>query len=297
MLISKKHLEKFDSPDTLVILSSFPKKGGEVAVENALARYTRLLVKNFPKNQKIVIVSEKRAKGDKDYLVRKNILVVPTLKKNSLFFAFDVERVLAQFSLSRNLLVQFEFSVFGGKRVIPGVSLVLAIEKLRGRYITTMLHQVVRDLSPLSGHLGLNKNGIKSRILSGLLSLFYKSTAGLSDKIIVHDAHLKSRLATFVESQKIQVVPHGIDPPRRFTAGFVKKSREAFGFTKSEKIVTLFGSRSWYKGTVRAVSVFGEIARRYPKRKIRLFLVTIISPPASLTLFLSWAIWLTVKPR
>src|SRR3989344_2536768 len=271
MLISKKHLEKFDSPDTLIILSSFPEKGGEVAIENALARYTRLLVKNFPKNQKIVIVSEKRAKGDKDYLVRKNILVVPTFKKNSIFFAFDVERVLAQFSLSRNLLVQFEFSVFGGKRSIPGISLVLLAEKLRGRFITTMLHQVVRDLSPLSGHLGLNKNGMISRVLSGLLSLFYKSTAGLSDKIIVHDALLKSRLATFVESEKIQVVPHGMDAPRRFTAGFVKKSREAFGFPKGEKIITLFGYRSWYKGTDWAVSALGEIARRYPRRKIRLF--------------------------
>src|SRR3990167_6945214 len=110
MTILKKYLERFDTPETLIILSSFPRKGGELAIENALARYTYLLVKNFSENQRIVVLSEKRTKSERAYLLKSNILVIPSFSKNSLKFAFDVEKDLSRFVLAKNLLVQFEFS-------------------------------------------------------------------------------------------------------------------------------------------------------------------------------------------
>lgn len=278
MTISKKYLERFDTPETLIILSSFPRKRGELAIENALARYTYLLVKNFSENQRIVVLSEKRTKSERAYLLKSNILVIPSFSKNSLKFAFDVEKDLSRFVLAKNLLVQFEFSVFGGKRVIPGVCAVLALEKLRGRYISTMLHQVVKDLSPLSGHLGIKKEGLVTKLLSGFLSVFYRLVGTLSDKVIVHDNLLKTRLGEFTAQEKIEVVWHGIDAPRRFTARFIKKSREHFGFKNDEKIVTIFGYRSWYKGTDWAVKTIGQLSKDNPRRKIKLFLAGGESP-------------------
>ena len=59
MKILKKHIAEFNQPDSLMVVSSFPQKKAEIASKDALARYTYLLVKNFPKNQKLVIFSEK----------------------------------------------------------------------------------------------------------------------------------------------------------------------------------------------------------------------------------------------
>lgn len=278
MKLSKKILNDFNHAETLMVLSSFPEKRGELAADNAIARYTNLLIKNFPGHQRVVVISEKRKRDDKPYLLTKNILVIPSYVVNSSFIAPQILRSILKFSRASKVLVQFEFSIFGGKRSIPGIVAVLMVLALLNKDISTMLHQVVKTTSSLSGHLGLVKGGLKSKVFDSLLHLFYRLVGVVSRRVLVHDSLLKSRLEKIVPEYKLAIIPHGSSVPTTLSSNIRNKTRKRLGFSSSDKVVLVFGYRSWYKGTDWAVKTLGEISRKYPRKKLKLLIAGGESP-------------------
>ena len=204
--------------------------------------------------------------------------MVPSFSKNSPLFFLELIKNIATFSLAKNLLFQFEFSVYGGKRTFSGIILLLTWLKANAVNVTTALHQVILDLKPLHGHLGVKKNSTWTKILNRLLSAFYRAVGFLSNKVVVHDRLLAKRLLGLVNEGKLEVISHGIDKTKKFSKSFEVKSRKHFGFKRDEKVVTLFGYHSWYKGTDWIVKTAGQIAKENPNRKIKLFLAGDKSP-------------------
>lgn len=277
MNLLKKYLKEFDRTDTLLVLSSFPHNGEEIAVRNAISRYSYLLVKNFPTNQKIVVLCERNG-FFKPYKLGQNILVVPTYRYHSFLFARDVIGKTLQFKNAKNLLVQFEFSIFGGKIVVPQLVVALAALKLAGRSIKIMVHQVVSDVNTLSGHLGLNKKSFKSALINQAIAQFYKSLGLVTDRVLVHDVSLAKRMAKFVAKEKIEVIPHAMFKIEVLTNKFRSESKNYFGVSDDTKLITIFGYRSWYKGTDWMVKNFRKFLRNNPSMKVKLMVAGGDSP-------------------
>lgn len=261
MKLPKKIVNQFNLPSTMVVLSSFPSKGGEVAVDNAISRYTKLLLSNYPKTRNVIVISEKRSKVDKPYFLNKNIFVIPTYRVNSPFLFWDIQKILSQFNSARFLMIQFEFSIFGGKMITNLFPLFLAFQKLMGRKVSIMLHQVVYDLGRLSGHLGLNKKSVQTKFYNMALGFFYIVTGIFADKILVHDSILKKRLAHFMDESKIYVIPHGSHGVTNTPSSLREIARSQMGITAKEFVVLAFGYQSWYKGTDWITKTIGEIVK------------------------------------
>lgn len=256
------NIKKFNSGNALLVITSFPQKGGEVAVENAVARYSKLLIEAFPSTQRVVIFCEKRFVGEKQYSINKNILVVPAYTKNSLKFLPQIVGRLLGFGRVKNILLQFEFSVFGGKIILPQVVTLMLILRLLGKNLTVMFHQVTLSLSSLSGHLGLNKLGLKTQFLDFLLSCFYRFSGLLASNIIVHDQVLRANLSKCVNIGKISVVSHGMGDCRKPKKNEVNLLRQILGLSSKQKVVLVFGYNSWYKGTDWVVKAFSNLDRK-----------------------------------
>jgi len=246
-------------------------------VENAISRYSHLLVTHFPKYQRVVVICEKRA-NEGPYEIAENVLVVPSYTYDSPAFAFQVGSALRKFGKAANLMVQFEFHIFGGKASIPGIMAVIASQSLAGRNVSIMLHQVVSDINSLSGHLGLSKGGFGSRVFNLSLKLFYGFVGTFCQKVLVHDSLLAKRLEGLVKQDKIVVIPHGSDLPKNVLTRIGQATRRSIGLNDGNVAVLVFGYLSWYKGSDWAVRTLGNIARKYPDLKLKLVLAGGESP-------------------
>lgn len=272
--------ESFNNPNTLGIISSFPAKNGEIAVANAISRYTYLLSKSFPKNQKITIFSEFRKESDRPYLLSENILVIPSFKYDSASFVLSLAKKILQFNLVKDILIQFEFSIFGGKKVIPSFLLSLLFLRFLNTNVSLVLHQVVSDLNELSGHLGLPRKSLSMTLFNTLLTGFYRVAGLLTNKIIVHDKMLQTRLSNFVNKSKIKVIPHAVGDADviEINPKLEKVARKSFGLIQKDKVIAIYGYRSWYKGTDWMVKTISELAIRYPKQNLKLLVAGGVSP-------------------
>ncbi len=278
MKIQKKLREKYNQPDTLVVISSFPHQGEEIASRNAVARYTQLLVSHFSTNRKIVIVCEEKNKKDQAYEYLDNVLVVPSYKPNSLLMFQQIQKAIFSFNRSKSIHLQFEFSIFGEKKVLFPLALYLASLRLRDKYVTIMLHQVSLDLNELSKHLGLKKGSLKVMIYNKLLDLFYRLINTGTDRIFVHDYLLAKRLAQVVDIEKIKVIPHGSDNPIQLSQAKRLKGRKKYGFKQKDFVILMYGYQSAYKGTDWITKAVGEFAAVNPQHSIKLFIAGGKSP-------------------
>jgi glycosyltransferase involved in cell wall biosynthesis len=278
MQVTKAQLNKYNRPDTLLVLTSFPQRGGEVALENAIARYSHLLVTNFPEHQRVVVICEKRKNENSAYELADNILVVPSYTYDSYLFGFEVNRVLKNFKNPLNLLVQFEFHIFGGKGSIPGILAVLFSQALAGKNVSIMLHQVVSDINSLSGHLGLAKGGTRAQVFNALLRTFYVLLGVACNKVLVHDSLLKKRLESYIKWDKIVVIPHGSGLPKRILARSRTETRQKLGLKKGDVALLVFGYLSWYKGSDWIVANVGPIIKKHPEFSLKLVLAGGESP-------------------
>jgi len=264
----KDKFYEFNNSKTLAVISPFINKGKNPC-GFSIIRYTKLIINSFPKNQRVVIFCE-RGKLNTPYLETPNILVVPTYKFNSLKFFVNFVNNISNFGQIKNYLFQFEFSIFGGKIVIPQIASLLGFLKLIGKNTTFTFHQVVTDIETLSGHLAIKKGSIKAKLLNFMLKSFYSVVGILTSKVIVHDEVLAKRLSRFVEISKIRIIPHGVNQSKKLSSSFIKKSKEYFGVKKDTKLVGIFGYCSWYKGTDWLIKNFAKFARENPNKKVRL---------------------------
>lgn len=272
----KNNLNEFNNPQTLAIISPYLVKG-ENFCGYSIGRYTKLLAESFPKNQKVVVFCDTQG-GTRPHKISKNILLIPSYKINSSVFLVSLLTQIAKFSYVKNFLIQFEFSIFGGKKVVLQIPILLAILKIFGKKINITLHQVLDDIGALSGHLALKEKSLKTSILNTGLKGFYTLTGLLSDKIIVHDHVLAERIVRFVKKDKIKVISHGTFSLSKFSKKFESSSRKYFSLKRGYKLVGAFGFCSWYKGTDWLIENFARFARSNPKIKVRLIVAGGESP-------------------
>jgi len=272
--------KQFNNPDTLGVISSYPSQNGEIARANAISRYSYLLTNSFSETQKVVVFCEKRSDKDVPYLLKENILVVPSYIHDSQLLDFDLTSQILKFGRIKDFLVQFEFSIYGGKRVIPAFLAVLLTLKVLGKNTSLVLHQVVRDLNELTGHLGMHQGTLKMEVFNMALAGFYLFTGWSANRIVVHDKLLKSRLSEFVDENKILVIPHAVGDIQKKNLNSRSKliARRSFGLGKKDKVIGVYGYRSWYKGTDWIINTVRQLSLQYPGKRIKLLVAGGVSP-------------------
>jgi len=267
-------INKYNNQESLLVISSYPAKDQEPAKLNAVACYTQNLFSSY-KNRNIVVLSEKKGKTYQ----KGNVLVVPTWRPGGLFLFLQLIKSVVKFPKVKDVLVQFEFNMFGSIVLTSLLPFFIFLLKLFGKNVTLMQHQVVGDLSKLSGHLNFTKRSLKSLFFNKGIHGFYMLLGIVCDKIIVHEEYLKSVLARYVNPIKIAVISHGLSLTKRNT--HLRKSvRSKLGYSENDFVFLSFGYIAWYKGVDFLIKSICQLSEEHPEYNLKL----IIAGGASATL-------------
>lgn len=275
----KKLIKQFNQKDTLVVITSYPTQNSEPAKQNAVACYAQNLLRAY-KHRKVIILSETNdgyndrkntvKNGQVEYEKQGNRLIVRCWRPGSPSQFRQILNSLKQFDKTNHVLIQFEFNMLGSvilTALMP--ALILAI-KLMGKKVTLMQHQVVGNLSSLSGHVNIKIGSAKSFLFNGVLHLFYKALGIISDKIIVHEKILKNRLKMWVNEYKISVISHGLLPEE--PAVDRDKIRDELGYKQEDFVLLMFGYITWYKGVDWIARKVARLAKTKPELNLKLII-------------------------
>lgn len=314
----KKLIKKYNQKDTVLVISTYPKKGQVyTAGMGGVASFTKNTLSPLSgRGQRIVVLANKlngknevynsiqenpmrehgdelnadisssRTKGNPGREAvggchqEGNILVIRCWQRGTFSLFVSLWKWLKKFDQSRNVLVHFEFALYDGLWKTLFFSWFLLGLRLLGKKTALILHQVIFDLSELSGHLGWKKKGFNSWLFSKGISAFYILMAFVSNKIVVLEEGFAKRLISLnIPKEKIEIIPHGVD----FSLKAVpkKEAKRILGFKREEKIILVFGFLSWYKGSDLILRKFKNFADKNPDTCFRLVLAGGKSPTQS----------------
>lgn len=271
----KNLIKKYNTKNTILVVSSYPDKKHGIEKLNAVAWYARKTFKNLAKigECKIVVLAEVIDKPEV-YLDGK-VLIVRAWRPNRLSAIKDLSFWIFRFDEVKTVLLEFEFNMFGG---ILGTLLfpffLLALKILRKR-IVLELHQVVLDINSLSGHLNLKRGGFLSGFFNLVLNDFYLAVCLLSSKVIVLEEELKRRLSLLINPEKIAVLPIAAGTKPKLT---VRAARLRLGIKKDEFVLLYFGFIAWYKGADWLVKTIRDNRGKIKGKKLRLIVAGGESP-------------------
>ncbi len=261
-------IKKYDTPETVCLVTSYPDRHGESAVRNAIANYSRELVREMGKKTPVIVISEIL---DKPRIYEEDgVLVVRAFTRDSYLMNWQIVRVLKNFNLAKNVILQFEFGVYGGSFTTFLTAFLGLMVRGMGKKFSVMMHQVTNDLGELSEHLGISHRGLKTLIYNLGMRTFYVLTGLFSDRVMVHNKYLAAKLSKYVSNSKVAVVPHGVGTASKRLSK--AQSRTKLGWKRDEFVILVFGYLSWYKGSDWVVQKVGEMANKYPNKKIKLVL-------------------------
>jgi glycosyltransferase involved in cell wall biosynthesis len=258
---TRKLIKKYNKANNCIVISEFPSSE-KLKNDTALARYgqnTVLALKNSiaEENRKVIIFTNIVTK--EEVYEHENMLFIRCLKRNDII---SFGRLIYYASLLNNvkaILFEFEFAAYGSTITSSIIPFVLLAFKLLGKKTFFALHQVVSDIKILNTHLNLSKNSPFLFILGKGLQAFYFTTGILSDKIIVLEGELKSRLSLFVNPNKIMVIPHGIEQTELTS----KRSGKDF-------VLLSFGYIAWYKGLDDLIQTFNKLPEKINGKTLKL---------------------------
>lgn len=254
MKITDQLLARFDTPETLLVVSPYPKKGETYSAGiSGIASYTKNMIGSI--RRPIVVFAHYKNKPS--FYVEDHVLVVRCFKLDTHQQWKQIYQQIENFKQAQHLLIQFDFSLYGN--ILNSTSIIpfLALAKRAGKKIHFTFHSVVDDIRNLSGHVGLNNSftdKIKAKILNQSFKAFYLSIGLLSDQVIVLENPLKKRLSAFIKGKKITTVNHPVDTQlKKMTKA---QARKKLGITNKEQVVLSFGYINWFKGTDFFVKTF-----------------------------------------
>lgn len=251
----------------VLVISSYPPKG-ETHNKKVVG------IASFAKNTlsslnklKIRVLAE-TLDGEKNY-TENNIQVLRIWKRGSIF-VFPILLRAVLISEEKIILFEFEHAMFGNTlSLIPLPFFLFITEKMLGKKVIFVFHQIIDDLNGLHGHINMTKNSFEIKSLNIFISIFYMSILFSTTKVIVFEDELKDRLSKFGDKRKIEVIPHGVE---KFHTNLTHQEAKAkLGLKKNNFLLLSFGFLAWYKGTDIAIRQFSSLSRDL-KNKVKLII-------------------------
>jgi len=248
-----KLIKQYNKANNLLVISPYPKKGTVYNYTHGIVSFAKNTVKSllphFKKDkQKIVVITDRQSK--KEVYVEDDVLVCRTFKKNSISMYLDIFKELFKFKNSKNILIQFDFSLYGDFLPVSLFGLFMMLLKFLGYSINLVLHSVVLDLKTISPHLGY-KNDLVSKIniivFNSGLKFFYYLFIKASKNIIVMESDFIERLKSIDKKAPVVYLPHGVDVININNIN-KEEARRKLKIKKNDFLVVSFGFVTWYKG-------------------------------------------------
>lgn len=279
MKIATKYLRQFNTPDTVVVVSTYPRRGHTydpkaLAVApftknkiNALAKKARLQGRTL----KFVVLAD-TIEGEQVYLENDH-LILRCWTRNLLSVYLMIQKAINLFPQAKTIILEHEFGIFGLKHQITAqLPFFLLLNRLLGKRLILVLHQVIFDLGQLAGHLQINPQSRLTHILNWLIRLNYSLFGLLANEIIVFDASLKNKLGQLVNPAKIAAIPL----PNSGRAGAShrqqKQLKSILGLSPKTFYIVYAGYITWYKGADWLVKTFKKVKKQFRGQKVKLIL-------------------------
>ena len=266
MFFHQKYLlNLFNKPDTLAVLTSYPNRGELYSTgKSGVASYAKNVVSNM-RNKTIVFCEYDTSP---EIYREKNTLVVRCFKNGSVSMYAELAEALRAVPNVKKLLVQYDFSLYGGminNAVMIGF---LAMLRMIKYDITMTLHHVVTDIRKLHGHVGLDLthpyDQMKADTYNNIFQLFYKSLPLATNRIVVLEEFLREDLSKYLYKESIVTIPHGVDTRVRPIGK--DAARRALGFNNDQYIITFFGYINWFKGADEFVRLLSDTQKILGKK-------------------------------
>lgn len=279
MKISTKHLDCFNSENTVIMVSTYPRRGHTydpkaLAVApftknklNAIAKHARLQGRTL----KFVVLAD-TIEGEQIY-TEDGHLIVRCWTRNLLSVYATIQKYANLFPKAKTIVIEHEFGIFGLKNQITlQFPFFLAINRILGREVVLVLHQVIFDLGLLAGHLQIDPNSRSTKLMSQLIQMNYSLFGLIANNIVVFDASLKTKLSALVNPDKISAIPLPNSGSNRITHKNQAKIKKQLGLDPKTFYVVFAGYVTWYKGTDWLVKAFKQIKKQIKGRNVKLIL-------------------------
>lgn len=270
-------VSEYNNQNSILVISSYPEEGvkysGKVCALGGYAKNTLFSLNGYFKenneNRKIVVLTLKTNK--EDMYIENGILVWRIFERNNPLSYLSLLKAIFKFSSIKDILVEFEFSSFGDAKTTLFIPFILLLLWTKGKSTVLVLHQVLDNLSLLTGHLGWKKNSIKVSIYNKLLQFFLFLLILPVKKVVVLEEMLKKRLIAMIGfEKKIVVIPHGIDEWLNLPSGKIARSK--INIQKNEFVLLYFGYLTWYKGVDFLIKTIAGQEGIIAGKKIRLII-------------------------
>lgn len=245
-------IEKYSHHNSLIVISSYPEKNTRYSQKVcAVGGFTKNVTDELPE-YKIIFTTKLGYKNDQIY-EDKNSLIYRIFKRNSIFSFIKLFLAIKNFTNTKKVLIQFEFSSFGDIYTTILFPILLFALKLLGKKIYFVFHQVILDLDSLTEYLGWEKNDWRLPYFNFLLKLFYQTNVALSEKTIVLEEEFRQRLLKIsTQPNKIVVIPHGVDTNLKIIDQKLARKKLKI---EDKPTVLYFGYMTWYKGADMMIDI------------------------------------------
>lgn len=277
----------------LLVITSYPEEGeihGQKVVGGATYTKNTLLAlkKEYPELE-ITVLAEQLPKNvipdsdrgsmdslpqladrgnDKTY-TENGITVHRVWKRNSLTSFFSLlNPLLTSYSSTKTILLELEFSMFGGMIHLLPLPFFLFFMKVLGKRVIVVLHQVVLDFNTITGHINMKENSFKVKVFNTLINLFYKAIIMCSANIIVFEEIFRKNLSKVIRTKQAKVIPHAVENFVSQTSP--ETARHRLKISEHSCVLLVFGFLAWYKGTDWIVNVFKSYEKELPQNTLLL---------------------------
>ncbi|MEK7597311.1 MAG: glycosyltransferase [Patescibacteria group bacterium] len=267
---------------SLILISPYPKRGTLYNKTHGIVSFAKNTVTSiYPHMKKldksIVVIADKTSHAET--YAEKGVYVERAFEKNKFSMYLEIFKKLLKYNKTKDLLVEFDFSLYGDFYVVSLFPFFLLFLKLLGYRTNLVLHAVILDLKKIGPHLGYGNDllsKVKIQIFTMCIKVFYLLFSFTTQKIIILENAFVAELKKINPRAKIVFVPHGVDLPHRQISYL--EARKKLGFTKNEFVATSFGFVVWYKGADFLVNNFSK-SLTIAGKKIKFILAGGKTPP------------------
>ena len=270
-------LSKYNKSGNIIIVANYPTfdKNEVMGNINGVSTYTHNLVSKLKddvemEGRRIIVLADNTPELKDTVYEENGVLVIRCWKKDDTFVFKKIVDISKQFNKVSRMFIHFEFNMYGNIKTTLLFPRFLYCLKNRHKNTTVLLHQVVKDLSELSGHLDVNSKSIKMNVLNLGIKTFYWMVLGIAHKIIVHDKIFKDRLSGIRNKNPVFIIPHGMVDNADYCE--VVDPRGSIELKKKDFLVLVFGFLTWYKGSDWIAKQFANYYKKTGDESIKLVL-------------------------
>src|SRR3989344_1585672 len=268
-MLSKRLLKQFNRPDTHLVISGYPVRGG-IGNNYGISWYTKATIEPLAlkKNVRFVVLAETNGHNEPHVYQDGHILVLRVFDQRRLTVYPSILKWLSVFNKIDQVYVHSEFAANGGIKNFAFLIPFLTLIKLTGRKIIYFAHNFIESFDAISGHFNFKTGSLKLKLLNKLVYFYNHILTKVVDKVIVLDDAIKQKVEKYVDTDHIISFP--ISVKRQNISVSKNKARQKLNIKQNEKVLLYFGFVTWYKGADWLIDRVSQYLKTNSKANIRL---------------------------